>query len=303
MSSVGHSRGHPSETRIKALIRLLSDENDRVAKTITQKLVEIGDSAVPLLLEAEIEQPEMARRIEQVLDEIRGFRLEEELRALATGSKTQLDLETGAFLLGRYAYPSLEVPAYSRQLDEMAAEVRSRMGRRVSGEEAVKTLNRYLFTEQGFRGNTKNYYEVDNSYLNRVLDRKTGIPISLSVVYLLLGRRLELPVHGIGMPGHFLVKFESDRYKVFVDCFNSGALLTERDCARFLMQAGYGFEEKYLQRSSTRAILVRMLKNLLAIYHRLDEEVKAARLTRFIELLGQEHKPDPDCSDQPPPAT
>ncbi len=302
-SAVGPSRGHRSDTQIKALIRLLSDDNDRVAKTITQKLVEIGDSAVPLLLEAEIEQPEMARRIEQVLDEIRGCRLEEELRALASGSEAHLDLETGAFLIARYAYPSLEVPGYSQQLDEMAAEVRSRLGRRVSGEEAVKTLNRYLFTEQGYRGNTKNYYEVDNSYLNRVLDRKTGIPISLSVVYLLIGRRLELPLHGVGMPGHFLVKFESDRYKVFVDCFNSGALLTERDCARFLMQAGYGFEEKYLKRSSNRAILLRMLKNLLAIYHRLDEEVKAARLNRFIEFLGQERKPDPDCPDQPPPAT
>lgn len=288
-----------SENQIKALIRLLSDENDRVAKTITRKLVELGDSAVPLLLEAEIEQPEMARRIELVLDEIRGCRLEEELRALAARSENRLDLEAGAFLIARYAYPGLDIPAYSRQLDAMAAEVRGHLGRRVSGEEAIKTLNRYLFTEQGFRGNTKNYYEVDNSYLNRVLDRKTGIPISLSAVYLLIGRRLDLPLFGIGMPGHFLVKFEADRYKVFVDCFNGGALLTERDCARFLMQAGYGFEEKYLHRSSNRAMLIRMLKNLLAIYHRLDEEVKAARFSRFIEILGQ-HKPD--SPDHAPPA-
>lgn len=275
------------EGQIKALIKLLSDENDRVAKTIEEKLVEIGDPAIPLLLEAEIEQPETAQRIEGVLDEIRGGRLEEELRLLIEGPDDQLDLERGVFLLARYAYPGLDVDSYTRKLDAMAGEVLDRMGTRVSGEETVKTLGRYLFTEQGFRGNTKNYYEPDNSYLNRVIDRRTGIPISLSVFYLLIGKRLSLPVFGIGMPGHFLVKFEAERYRIFVDCFNAGALLTEKDCQRFLLQAGYGYEDKYLQHSPTRAILIRMLKNLVAVYDKMNEHVKRDRLTRFMGILGE----------------
>jgi len=279
-----------SESQIKALVRLLSDENDRVVKTISNRLIEIGDSVVPFLQEAEIEQPEMARRIEAVLDEIRGARLEEEFRDLVSSPDDPIDLEKGELLIARYAYATLDVAACTQQLDDMAREMRDRIGQRVSGEEAVKTLSRYLFTEQGFRGNNKNYYEADNSYLNRVLDRRTGIPISLSIVYLLVAQRLDLPVFGVGMPGHFLVKFESERYKVFVDCFNAGALLTEKDCARFLRQAGYGFEEKFLQKSSTRAILIRTLKNLVAIYHKLDEPVKEARLTRFVELLGDGKK-------------
>lgn len=274
--------------QIKALIKLLSDENSRIARTIEEKLIEIGDPAIPLLLEAEIEQPEMAQRIEGVLDEIRGSRLEEELRLLLDAPDDQQpDLEKGAFLIARYAYPGLDVNAYVRKLDAIAEEVLDRMGTRVSGEETVKTLGRYLFTEQGFRGNTKNYYEPDNSYLNRVVDRRTGIPISLSVFYLLIGKRLNLPVHGIGMPGHFLVKYEAERYRMFVDCFNAGALLTEKDCQRFLMQAGYGFEEKYLQHSSSRAILARMLKNLIAVYDKMNEYVKRDRLTRFMEILGE----------------
>lgn len=286
------------ENQIKALIRLLSDDNDRVVRTIAGKLIEIGDSAVPLLQEAEIEQPEMAKRIEGVLDEIRGKRLEDELRALVSASDDRVDLETGAFLIARYAYPNLDVPAYRAQLDALAAEVRERMGLRVSGEEAVKTLGRYLFAEQGFQGNTRNYYETDNSYLNRVLDRRTGIPISLSLVYLLIGRRLGLPLAGVGMPGHFLVKYDSDRYKVFVDCFNKGALLTEKDCARFLMQAGYGFEERYLAKSPSKAILIRTLKNLIAIYHKLDETVKETRLTRFIEVLDGKPKGSEDQEEE-----
>jgi regulator of sirC expression with transglutaminase-like and TPR domain len=278
------------DNQIRALIRLLSDEDDRIAKTISCKLIEIGDPAIPLLIEAEIEQPDMGRRIEGILDEIRGGRLEEDFKHVGALPDDYIDLEKNALLIARYAYPSLDTDAYTQKLEDMATEVRERMGRRVSGEEAVKTLNRYLFSEQGFRGNTKNYYEADNSYLNRVIDRRMGIPISLSTVYLLIGRRLGLPLNGIGMPGHFLVKFESERYKIFIDCFNAGALLSEKDCGRFLVQAGYGFEEKYLQRSSNRTLLIRMLKNLIAIYSKLDDHVKAGRLNRFMQVLGGSQK-------------
>jgi regulator of sirC expression with transglutaminase-like and TPR domain len=232
----------------------------------------------------------MAERIASVLEEIRGGKLEDELIAQAALPEDRMDLEHCAFLIARYAYPTLDVPGYVRQLDEMAQEVRDRIGPRASGEETVKTLNRYLFTEQGFKGNTKNYYEVENTYLNRVIDRRTGIPISLSIVYLLIGKRLRLPVHGIGMPGHFLVKYESDRYKIFVDCFNGGALLTEKNCQRFLTEAGYGFDERYLQHSAVRAILSRMLKNLLSIYAKLDDPLRQTRLTKFMEILGCEIK-------------
>lgn len=274
------------ENQIRALIRLLSDEDDRIVRTISGRLIDIGPSAVPLLQEAEIEQPEMADRIASVLEEIRGSKLEDELASLTTLTDDAMRLESGAFLIARYTYPALDVARYREQLDTMADEVRARIGHRASGEEAVNALNRYLFTEQGFKGNTKNYYEIENSYINCVMDRRVGIPISLSAVYLLIGQRLALPLFGVGMPGHFLVKYESDRYKIFIDCFNGGALLTEKNCARFLTEAGYGFDEKYLQKSPVQAILSRMIKNLLAIYSKSGEEEKTARLTKFIEILG-----------------
>ena len=196
-----------TESQIRALIRLLSDEDNRIVNTISGKLIDIGPSAVPLLQEAEIEQPEMAERIASVLEAIRGGKLEAELAELAALPDKAMSLETGAFLMARYAYPTLDVAHYREQLDTMAHEVRARIGLRASGEETVNALNRYIFTEQGFKGNTKNYYELENSYINRVIDRRVGIPISLSVVYLLIGQRLALPLFGIGMPGHFLVKY------------------------------------------------------------------------------------------------
>jgi len=276
--------------QIRALIRLLSDEDQRVAHTIAGRLVEIGDRAVPMLREAEIEQPEMAERIRWVLDDIRGQRLEAEFHALSSCDDENLDLEAGAFLIAQYAYHDMDLSPYGRFLDSMAEEVRERLGRKASAEEVVKTMNRYLFVEQGFSGNTEQYYEVENSYLNKVLDRRKGIPISLSAVYLLIGKRLGLPVFGIGMPGHFLVKYETGRYRMFIDSFNGGALLSQKDCARFLEQAGYGFDERYLQKTPTRSILIRMLKNLIAIYNKVEDVTKASRLTRFIEILGLPEK-------------
>lgn len=280
------------ETQIKALIKLLSDDDERVAHIIAGKLAEIGDRAVPLLREAEIEQPEIAERIQIVLDDIWGQRLESEFRALSACADEDLDLETGAFLVARFAYPDLDVLQYVETLDAMAGEVRDRLGWKASGEEIIKTINRYLFVEQRFVGNTRQYYDADNSYLNKVLERKAGIPISLSAVYLLLAKRLNLPIYGVGMPGHFLVKYEAGRYHIFVDSFNGGALLTQKDCARFLDQAGYGFEDRFLAKTPARNILIRMIKNLVAIYNKMADTRKAARLTRFIEILGLPEKDD-----------
>ncbi|MEP6600878.1 MAG: transglutaminase-like domain-containing protein [Nitrospirota bacterium] len=280
------------ETQIRALIRLLSDDDHRVAQTITGKLVEIGDRAIPMLREAEIEQPEMAERIRLVLEDIHGQRLEGEFHELSAADDDNLDLEAGAILIARSAYPELDPARCGAIMDAMASEIAERLGQKASGEEAVKTINRYLFVEQGFSGNTIQYYDVENSYLNKVLERKTGIPISLSTVYLLIGKRLNLPVYGVGMPGHFLVKYETERYRIFVDAFNGGALLTQRDCARFLDQAGYGFDERFLQKTPARSILIRMIKNLVAIYNKIEDTARATRLTRFIEILGLPDKDD-----------
>ncbi len=278
---------------IRALIRLLSDDDDRIVKTISAKLVEAGCAAIPLLQEAEIEQPEMAARIASVLDDIRGGGIERELEELLQADPDHVDLERGAFLLARYAYPELDEGRYVQKLDEMAGEARHRIGSRQGDEEIVKALGRYLFVEQAFKGNTRNYYDADNTYLHRVIERRTGIPISLSTLYLLIGKRLGLPVFGIGMPGHFLVRYESERYQVFIDCFNAGAFLTERDCGRFLTQAGYGFDEQYLSKSTNRAILLRSLRNLVPIYHKQNDRVREARLSRFIRLLECGHTDGP----------
>src|SRR5438128_11924226 len=138
------------EPQIRALIRLLSDEDERIARTIAGKLAEIGAPAVPLLREAEIEQPEMAARISEVLDDIQGQRLEGEFHALSACDDEDLDLETGAFLIARFAYPDRAVVPHVKMLDAMPPEVRDRLRQKASREDIVSAINGELLAGQGY---------------------------------------------------------------------------------------------------------------------------------------------------------
>lgn len=147
-------------------------------------------------------------------------------------------------------------------------------------------INDYLFNELGFHGNEEEYYDPENSYFNRVIDRRMGNPISLSALYWLLGRRLGLPIVGIGMPGHFLCRFQSSTEAVFIDAFNRGKLLTRADCIRYLQQSGHGFEEGHLAPIAPGRALLRMCSNLLQIYADSGFAEERARFQRYVIALN-----------------
>ena len=275
----------PSEKDIGSLIVLLEDEDQEIVDTIAGHLVNIGAAAVPYLKEATETQPTLAPRIAPVVEEIRVNELGNAFLRLAQHGNTEIGLEVGAFLIAQFGYPDIDVQTYTEKLDAMAQEARQRIDGDAESEDILKGFNRYFFVEQGFHGNTANYEEADNSFLHRIIDRRTGIPIGLSVLYILIGTRIGLPIHGVSTPGHFLVKFAAKDYKIFIDCFNGGTLLTDKDCARLLIQSGYGFKANYLHQSPVPAILTRMLRNLVSLYQADDQFAKVAQLKRFIKLL------------------
>jgi regulator of sirC expression with transglutaminase-like and TPR domain len=223
----------------------------------------------------------MAERLGDVIEEIDGCRL---LHAWQNWLE-QPDLEEGCLLLSRFAHPELESEGYQGLLDAMAEELRAVVKHERWPDGVIRVINHYLFTEKGFHGNTVHYYDPDNSYLNRVLDRRVGIPITLSALYLLLARRLDLPIVGIGMPSHFLVQCEVPGHDLFIDPFNGGQLLTKAECATFLINSGYGFKEQYLQPATDQEMLVRMIRNLIYIYGERQESRKVRWLNRFVEII------------------
>jgi regulator of sirC expression with transglutaminase-like and TPR domain len=152
----------------------------------------------------------------------------------------------------------------------------------------VLSLNRYLFTQEGFRGNEADYYDPRNSFLNDVIDRKMGIPISLSALYMEVGRRGGIVVEGISFPGHFLVKAGDMQDQILVDPFHSGALLTADDCQRRLDRVYGGkvrLEASMLAAVGPRQMLARMLRNLKTIYLRAEDYVRALRALDLLLIL------------------
>ena len=276
------------------MLRLLSDPDEQVAATIQEQLVQCGPSVLPFLSEAERQDPTLSPRLAEVLEEIHFGSVKREFQECCAGEENNIDLEVGAFLIAKSAYPTLEVARYIQIIESLAQEVRPRLIPTDSPEQKIHVFNQYLFEEKAFRGNRTDYYDPENSFLNRVIDRRTGIPISLSVLYLLLGARLSLPVQGVGMPGHFLVRLDSPPPFLFVDCFNGGLLLRESDCKKYLVESGFGFEPHYLVPSSNHSILERMLRNLAGIYQRRGDSQREKRVNALMVILtARSDSPDP----------
>jgi regulator of sirC expression with transglutaminase-like and TPR domain len=198
---------------------------------------------------------------------------------------SELALAEAALLVAAQEHEDLDVRGYLAQLDEFGRGLRLRLEDEQRPERAVMALNHYLFQELGFRGNTEQYYDARNSYLNEVIDRRTGIPITLSLVYIEVARRAGLHVEGVGLPGHFVVRVQTPARGLLVDPFHAGLLLTEKDCQQRLDRIFGGklkLEPRMLQPCGHRDMIERVLRNLKAIHLR-DED--CARALRVVDLL------------------
>jgi len=221
----------------------------------------------------------------------------------------KIDLVRGALTIARTEYPELNIESYVRRVDELAFQAEARVTEIGDASETISAINYVLFQQAGFQGNRDDYYDPRNSFLNDVLDRCLGIPITLALIYMEVGRRLGFPLFGVGMPGHFLLKnYDIDGSETLIDCFNGGDILDAQDCQRRLDEIYSGqmtLRPEFLFAVSRRQMLTRILNNLktvymtarnfkkvlplvdlvLVIYPRSPEDVKQRALLRY--SLGQ----------------
>ncbi len=241
----------------------------------------------------------------------------------------RIDLLRASLTIARTAYPTLDTRSCVQRVESLAAKVRSQLSSDLSVVEMLAVLNRVMFQDEGFRGNRDDYYDPRNSFLNDVIDRRLGIPITLSVLYMEVARRVGLPLVGVGMPGHFLLKvYDVEGRQLLIDPFNSGSMLNASDCEQRMKEIYSGeirFKPEFLLPVSRRQILTRMLNNLrhiymslrqfkkalaivdlvLAIYPRSPEDVKQRAMLRFsvgqlsgaISDLDHYIKMNPEASD------
>jgi regulator of sirC expression with transglutaminase-like and TPR domain len=203
-----------------------------------------------------------------------------------------VDLARAALAIAREEYPLLDEGLYLRRLDELGSQARSGIPPGASPERRMGRLNSFLFHEVGFSGNRTDYSDPKNSFLNEVLDRRTGIPITLSVVYLEVGRRCGLNVDGIGFPGHFLCKVSLGEHELVVDPFHRGQLVAIDEIKRrFKAAVGEAapFDGRVLRAARPREILVRMLLNLKSVYQQKGDGPRALSAVDRVLLLSPEN--------------
>lgn len=270
-----------------ALIKLLADDDPTVLRLLAERFAEMGvegrDFLTGLLAIPDTGAHHGAKEILRSLAERDAG---EAFARFCATCRSPTDLAQGCWLLAKTRYPDCDMIPYAARVVDLAQELRERLTGSETPRGTIEVINRHLFATLGFRGNQRDYYDPDNSYLNRVLDRRLGIPISLSALYLLLAQRLRLPVHGVNLPGHFVVQWKSPTTRFFIDPFNEGRILTEADCRGYCTQIEVEWDPRLLDEPSTRQVLARMCQNLQAVYTEGDLP-RASRLQGFIALLSR----------------
>lgn len=202
--------------------------------------------------------------------------------------EVEWNLAEVALGIARHEYPCLDIAAYMDRMAHMGQEVKRRIVAGDTPREIVQKINQYLFTEERFHGNEEEYYDPKNSFLNDVLDRKIGIPITLSILYMGVAEAIPFPLQGIGFPGHFLIRFVSDCEELLIDPFHKGNILAVPDCQDLLDNVYEGaieFRPEFLQPVTKRQIIKRMLSNLKGIYLRTEAYPKALAIVERLLCL------------------
>lgn len=216
-------------------------------------------------------------------------KLEAALTCLAREPTAPLDLAEIALLLARDEFPALDVEAHMNELAAMAHEAKPYLRGHLAHQ--VQGLCRYLFHDMGFRGNQRDYYDPRNSYFNQVLERRTGIPISLSAVVMAVGQRAGLHIVGVGLPGHFIIKAVDPRQEIIIDPFHGGRILAPEDCETLVAQVtgvSFAASSLTLQPLPLGSIVERMLNNLKSIYVKQKDWQRAVRIMDRLRMLKPE---------------
>ncbi len=221
-----------------------------------------------------------------IIDVLKARRAFAELAAL---DEALFPLDRTALTVCLEEHPNLDIDAYLRHLDTLAARVEVLLGQDRAPSNVLNCMREILFVQEGLRGNTDDYYDPRNSFLNDVLDRKLGIPISLSLIYIEVARRISFPAFGVGFPGHFIVKHMDKERELLIDPFNGGRILTESQCQELLDRVYGGavqVQPSFLQVMGKKPIISRMLFNLKGIYYQKEEYTKALSVVERILMLN-----------------
>ncbi|MBP9191678.1 MAG: transglutaminase family protein [Ignavibacteria bacterium] len=276
------------------LIKLLDDEDENIYGSIKERFISHGNPSSEFLRNySGSENILVKKRASEIISIINFEDTEQKFLRLIERDDPDI-LEEAVFLIAAMNYPGISINEYGSQLDLIAKEIdqllkSSDIPDNINILDTLNIINEYLFFKKGYKGNEENYYDPDNSYMNKVMDDKKGIPITLSILYLFITRRLGLPVYGLSLPGHFILKYADEKEEFFIDPFNKGIIISVKDAQNFIKKIGMTDEEfkgiPYLKNSTDREIILRVMRNLSGIYKKTGDLLRMEQIEKIMSYF------------------
>lgn len=284
---------------LQALIALMDDPDEQVYAHVRDRVLEIGPAAIQEL-QTSWEESDFGllfqSRIENLIHEIQFEQCKTELTSWYASSTK--DLLKGALIVAKYQYPGLEEKSVVDFIERMRRDCWLEINPNMTAFEAVRIINKVIFDQYGFVGNSKNYNSSSNSYINTVIEARKGNPLSLSLIYSIIAQKLELPIYGVNLPNHFILAYmdnngtnlfmsNGNEYGVlfYINTFSKGSIFQKEDIQQFLQSIQVAQDASHFQPCSNSDIIRRMLTNLIAAFQQVGSQEKVNELCELRSLL------------------
>jgi regulator of sirC expression with transglutaminase-like and TPR domain len=267
-----------------ALIRLLRDNDPATVSLLKEQLIGAGSDGIATLRDLlTLDDEAVTSHVREVLEKIERDLAQDEMLLCAHLFPEHGDIESAWWLLTRCFEPEAPIAKLRRKLDAWGRRLRMLVAQAGSSRERLQALTTFMSEDLGFRGNAEEYYDPRNSLLSDVIETRLGIPISLAMLYVIVGRRADMRIDGINLPGHFIARYE----RILFDPFHGGRILSRPDCEAILARQRLKTQSCYFAPASPRLVLMRMLANLVFIFERSGEKEKHGLVMSWLKALDR----------------
>jgi regulator of sirC expression with transglutaminase-like and TPR domain len=273
-------------TEIKALISLLDDDDVEVADIVENQIRSLGNSVIPYLEDRWEESslsPFSQKKIEDLIHDLQYTSVVERLQDWKNNFED--DLLRGMWVISTYLYPELSLDKMRQELEQIYYEVWLEIRDNMHPMDQIKTLNSVIFGKLRFGSNTKHFHSASNSMLNVVLETKKGNPISLCVIYMLIGQKLNLPLYGVNLPNLFILTFKNDATQFYINVFNKGLVFSKIDIDNYISQLNLSTNNIFYQPCQHIDIIRRVLRNLMLAYEKVGEDDRIKEVERLLKMM------------------
>ncbi|MFD2037009.1 transglutaminase-like domain-containing protein [Belliella marina] len=276
-----------TDQELNALISLLDDDDPEVKTHVQDKIISLGHSIIPFL-EKKWEDsfnPQLQKEIEDLVHSLQFSQLKERLYDWV--NTPDQDLLTGLWIINTYQYPDLEFDKLNTDMHQIYFDVWTAFKNNLSPHEQIRIINNVLFNTLRFSANTKNFHSPGNSMLSNVLDTKKGNPISLCAIYLLVAKKLGLPIYGVNLPNLFVLTYKSVDANFYINAFNKGLVFNRQDIHNYLNHLKIEPRDVFFEPCSNKDIVVRTIRNLIVAFEKLGESEKVDEIKELLNIVNE----------------